>query len=152
MSRRTSLALALALMLGLLSQIGCSFGQIYLDDPLLREVALQDQQKRYSSLIRWSAFHKAAKYVQAERREEFMEVAPPLKEFRFTDYESGPVELDASGECTVEVTYYGYRVDSPFEVEVHETQHWKRTGFTNEWRVFPIFRGLDEARGRAALR
>lgn len=149
---RTSLALVVTLAFGLLSQVGCSFGEIYLDDPFLREVALQDQQKHYTSLIRWSAFHKAARYVQPERRDEFMQVAPPLKEFRFTDYESQPVEVDASGECTVEVTYYGYRTDSPFEVEVQETQHWKRNGITNEWQVFPIFRGLDEARGRAALR
>ncbi len=151
MFRRT-LALFIVVAIGAVSSIGCSFGEIYLDDPLLRQVALADQQKHYSSLIRWSAFHKAAKYVQTERREEFMKVAPPLKEFRFTDYESQPVELDASGECTVEVTYYGYRTDSPFEVEVRETQHWKRNGISNEWQVFPIFRGLDEARGRAALR
>lgn len=149
---RNSLALFTVLAIAVVSSVGCSFGEIYLDDPFLREVALADQQKHYTSLIRWSAFHKAAKYVQAERREEFMKVAPPLKEFRFTDYESQPVELDAAGECTVEVTYYGYRTDSPFEVEVRETQHWKRNGITNEWQVFPIFRGLDEARGRAALR
>lgn len=149
---RTSRSLAVILVLGLLSQLGCSFGEIYLDDPLLREVALQRQQQHYSALIRWSAFHKAAKYVQPERVDEFMELAPPLKEFRFTDFESQPVYLDESGECTVEVTYYGYRTDSPFEVEVRETQHWKRNGITNQWHVFPIFRGLDEARGRAALR
>ena len=151
MFQRTG-ALIILLSIGVVSSIGCSFGEIYLDDPLLREVALADQQKHYSSLIRWSAFHKAAKYVQTERREEFMKVAPPLKEFRFTDYESQPVEIDESGECTVEVTYYGYRTDLPFEVEVRETQHWKRNGISNEWQVFPVFKGLDEARGRAALR
>jgi hypothetical protein len=151
MSRRT-LVLFLIFALGAVSSIGCSFGEIYLDDPFLRQVALAEQQKHYTSLIRWSAFNKAAKYVQSERRDEFMKVAPPLKEFRFTDYESQPVELDAAGECSVEVTYYGYRTDSPFEVEVRETQHWKRDGITNEWHVFPIFRDLDEARGRAALR
>jgi hypothetical protein len=145
-------ALFLVLALGALSSLGCSFGEIYITDPLLRQAALSDQQKHYSSLIRWSAFHKAAKYVQPERRAEFMKVAPPLKEFRFTDYESAPVALDAAGECTVEVTYFGYRTDSPFEVEVRETQHWKRNGITNQWHVFPVFKGLNEARGRAAAR
>ena len=118
------LALFLVLALGALSSLGCSFGEIYVTDPLLREVALNEQQKHYSTLIRWSAFNKAVQYVQPERRDEFLEVAPPLKEFRFTDYESQPIEIDESGECTVEVTYYGYRMDSHFEVEVRETQVW----------------------------
>ena len=151
MSRKW-LALFLVLALGALSSLGCSFGEIYVTDPLLREVALSDQQKHYSSLIRWSAFNKAAKYVQPELRDEFLKVAPPLKEFRFTDFESQPIEIDESGECTVEVTYYGYRMDSPFEVQVRETQHWKRNGITNQWHVSPVFKGLDEARGRAAAR
>ncbi len=146
------LALFLVLALGALSSLGCSFGEIYVTDPLLREVALNEQQKHYSSLIRWSAFNKAVQYVQPERRDEFLKVAPPLKEFRFTDYESQPIEIDESGECTVEVTYYGYRMDSPFEVEVRETQHWKRNGISNVWHVSPVFNGLDEARGRAAAR
>jgi hypothetical protein len=147
---RTSIALLLTLVLGVTSSLGCSFGEIYLTDPLLREVALADQQKHYTNLIRWSAFHKAAHYVQNERRDEFMKVAPPLKEFRFSDFDSAPVSIDESGECTVDVVYYGYRTDSPYEVEVRETQHWKRNDITNEWRVFPVFKGLDEARGRAA--
>ena len=32
---RTSRSLAVILVLGLLSQVGCSFGEIYLDDELL---------------------------------------------------------------------------------------------------------------------
>jgi hypothetical protein len=149
---RNRLVLILALGFGAVSSTACSFGEIYITDPLLREVALTEQQKRYSSLIRWSAFNKAAKYVQPEEREEFMRVAPPLKDFRFTDYDSEPVDLDESGECTVQVVYYGYRTDWPFEVEVHETQHWKRNDFTNQWHVSPTFKGLDEAIGRSAAR
>jgi hypothetical protein len=147
---RIRLALVLALALGAMSSVGCSFGEIYLTDPLLREAALAEQQKHYSSLIRWSAFHKAAKYVQPEQRDAFLKVAPPLKDFRFTDYESEPVEMNAMGECVVAVTYYGYRTDTPYEVEVRETQHWKRNGITNEWQVAPVFEDLDAARGQAA--
>ena len=149
---RNSLALVLALSLGVASLTACSFGEIYITDPLLREVALSEQQRHYSNLIRWSAFHKASAYVPQEERAEFLKVAPPLKEFRFSDFESAPVSLDEDGECTVEVVYYGYRTNSPFEVEVHETQHWKRNGITNDWQVSPVFKGLDEARGRAAAR
>ncbi len=149
---RISLLWILALVIGAVSSVGCSFGEIYLTDPLLREVALAEQQKHYSALMRWSAFHKAVQYVQDEHRDAFMENAPPLKEFRFSDYESEPVSIDDSGECTVEVVYYGYRTNSPYEVEVRETQHWRRTGITNKWRVRSVFEGLDEARGRAAAR
>ncbi len=68
----TSKALLATIVFALLSQVGCSFGEIYLEDPFLREVALNEQQKHYTSLIRWSAFHKAARYVQPERRDEFI--------------------------------------------------------------------------------
>ena len=84
----------LALAIGALSSAGCSFGEVYLTDPLLREVALTEQQKHYSAVIRWSAFNKAARYVQEEHREAFLKAAPPLKQFRFTDYESEPVSID----------------------------------------------------------
>ena len=90
---RNWLVSILALVIGSVSSIGCSFGEIYINDPLLREVALAEQQKHYSALMRWSAFHKAVKYVQEEHRDAFMENAPPLKEFRFSDYESAPVSI-----------------------------------------------------------
>jgi len=147
---RNRLALVLALTFGAVASTGCSFGEIYITDPLLREVSLAEQQRRYTNLIRWSAFHKAAAYVQDEQREAFLEEAPPLKDFRFSDYDSQPVALDEAGECTIDVVYYGYRTDLPYEVEVRETQHWKRNGFTNEWQVTPEFKGLDEVRVRAA--
>ncbi len=149
---RNWLVSILALVIGSVSSIGCSFGEIYMTDPKLREVVLAEQQKHYTALVRWSAFHKAVRYVQEEHRDAFMEAAPPLKEFRFSDYESEPVSIDDSGECTVEVVYYGYRTNSPYEVEVRETQHWRRNGITNEWKVSSVFTGLDEARGRAAAR
>ncbi|MFP6624220.1 MAG: hypothetical protein VCC20_12140 [Myxococcota bacterium] len=142
----------LALAIGALSSAGCSFGEVYLTDPLLREVALTEQQKHYSALIRWSAFNKAARYVQEEHREAFLKTAPPLKQFRFTDYESEPISIDENGECIVEVLYYGYRTHSPFEVEVRETQHWKRSGITNAWQVSSVFTGLDEPRSRVSVR
>jgi hypothetical protein len=149
---RNSLVWILALAIGAVSSTGCSFGEIYLNDPLLREVALAEQQKHYSALIRWSAFNKAVRYVQDEERDAFLKDAPSLKEFRFSDYESEPLSIDDTGECTVEVVYYGYRTNSPYEVEVRETQHWKRNGITNDWQVSSVFAGLDEARGRAAAR
>ena len=151
MSHR-SIVWVLALAIAAGSSLACSFGQVYLTDPLLREASLSEQQKRYSALIRWSAFHKAVRYVKPDHREAFLQSAPPLKRFRFSDFESEPVMLDEAGECTVEVLYYGYRTDSPFEVEVRETQHWKRAGITNEWQVSSVFIGLDEPLVRSAAR
>jgi len=124
----------------------CSFGEVYLHDPLLRQVALEEVQLHYSSLVRWSAFHKAAKYVEPDAREDFLAALPSLEEFRFSDFESEPVELDPeTGEATIHVTYKGYSTRSPFEIKIRETQHWKRGSIRNDWRVTPEFEGFGEA-------
>ena len=75
---------------------------------------------------------------------------PPMEEFRFTDVDSGPIDIDPeTGEATIEVTYKGYSVRSPFEVKVTETQHWKRNSIANDWRVTSEFKGLARATGIA---
>jgi hypothetical protein len=148
---RLASTLPLIAMLGGLSSTSCYFGEIYVDDPFGREYALTEIQLHYTSLVRWSAFHKAARYVAPDAREDFVALAPPMKRFRFTDFESGPVDVDEeTGEATVQVTYKGYNTFSPFEVEVRETQHWKRSGIGNNWQVTPEFEGLDDAVGSQA--
>jgi hypothetical protein len=128
----------------------CSFGEIYLHDPFLREVSLAEIQLKYSSLVRWSAFHKAARYVDPDARDDFLALLPPLEEFRFSDYDSEPVLIDeVSGEATIHVTYRGYSVRSPFEVIVKETQYWKRHSMRNDWYVTPEFEGLEQVTGLA---
>jgi hypothetical protein len=128
----------------------CSFGEIYFTDPFLREVALQEAQMKYSSLVRWSSFHKAASYVDPDARDDFIALLPPLETFRFTDYESEPVRIDEdTGECTIHVTYRGYSVRSPFEITIKETQYWKRTSIRNDWVVTPEFEGLNKVPGFA---
>ncbi len=152
-NRRTALLAFLTVSVAAVSSAGCYFGEVYLNDPFGREYALSETQLRYSSLVRWSAFHKAARYVAPEAREDFVALAPPLKQFRFTDFESEPVDIDEeSGEATIHVTYTGYRTSSPFEVEVREIQHWKRSGIGNNWQVTPEFEGLEEATGLASSR
>ena len=149
MLRNSCAVVVLAFALGGLTSSGCSFGEIYLTDPLLREATLDEAQRRYSNLVRWSAFSKAAKFVAPEAREDFLAKLPSMKIFRFSDYESPPVALDDKGEAIVRVTYFGYSTVSPFEVEVHETQSWKRSGITNDWRVTSEFEGLAAATGLA---
>lgn len=148
MFRNTFAACTLGIALAGFTSAGCNFGEIYVTDPLLRQVALEEIQKRYSNLVRWSAFAKAARYVEPEYREAFMEETfPSMKDFRFSDYESRPVEIDEeTGEATIKVTYLGYSTISPFEVEIVETQHWKRNGITNDWLVTPEFEGLETAK------
>ena len=150
MRTASALPLLATLLAGLVST-SCYFGEVYVNDPFGREYSLTETQLRYTSLVRWSSFHKAARYVAPEAREDFVALAPPMKQFRFTDFETGPIDLDdETGEATVKVTYKGYSTISPFEVEVHETQHWKRSGIGNNWQVTPKFDDLDKATGLAA--
>lgn len=143
-NRIATCALVVAVSLGAVSSVGCSFGEVYLTDPFLRQASLEEIQKHYSSLVRWNAFNKAVKYVDREARDAFLEQAPDVKHFRFTDYESGPIDLDdETGTATVKVTYFGYSTRNPFEVEVVETQVWKRSSIANDWHVTPEFEGLD---------
>jgi hypothetical protein len=149
--RAALLVPVLALTLGVLTS-ACSFGEIYLRDPFLREVSLAEIQLHYSSLVRWSAFHKAAKYVDPDARDDFLAALTPLEQFRFTDYESAPVEfVEDTGEATILVTYRGYSVRSPFEVTVKETQHWKRHSIANDWYVTPEFEGISASTGLAKV-
>ncbi|MCG8588155.1 MAG: hypothetical protein MJE66_02610 [Proteobacteria bacterium] len=116
---------------------GCTFGEFHFSDPLGREVSLEESQNQYTLLVRWSEFDRASSYVDPERREDFLASMPSFRHMRFTEFESGPVDIDEDGNAVVKVTYYGYTVDSPFEVPVLEIQEWYRDGGT--WLVRPRF-------------
>ena len=99
--------------------------------------------------MRWSAFDKASRYVDAEARDEFMTWAPSIRDLRFTDYEMNPFEIDeATGEATIEVTYYAYRLNSPIETSVKEVQQWRRQDKTNSWMVTSAFSDLGDTTSR----
>ena len=151
--RSISTLTAFALVAVALGTTACSFGELYFDDPLLRGPALMETQKRYTDLVRWSAFHQAAVYVEPTARDGFVAGAPSFKNFRFTDYESEPVMLEGEhSETTIRVTYSGYSTSSPFEVEVIETQHWTRDGVGNDWFVTSEFEGLEPAKRQGIAR
>ena len=116
-----------------------------LSDPLDREISLEDAQRRYTVLVRWSDFERAVKYVDPELRDDFMEKLPSFRELRFTEYDSEPVEMDEGRQtATVEVTYYAYSPTTPMEMEVRETQEWYRDqGVANNWHVRPTFEGIE---------
>ena len=146
MVRRASMARLLLFSLVLASTgLGCAFGTIYWGDPLKRQYALEMAQQRYTQLVRWSEFQKAAAFVDPEQRDRYMQEAPSLRQLRFTDFESGPVDIDKeTGAATVEVTYYAYQPSLPIEVPIIEKQEWYRSNVSNNWRVRPSFEGLED--------
>ena len=134
------------LMIGLLAQFGCAFGEVRWSDPLQREISLEDAQHRYTVLVRWSNFEEAAKFVEPSLREDYLAGLPGFRELRFTEYESDPVRVDDERvSATVEVVYYAYTPTSPIEQKVTETQVWSRQpALGNQWFVQSSFHGLAD--------
>lgn len=142
-------ALILCLGLVVLGQFGCAFGEFRPNDPFRHEYELELSQKRYSDLVRWSKFDEAATFVAPEDRRAFRERMPEFKEVRFTDYSTSAWQLDEEKRNTViEVTYTGYSMRTPIEVEVHETQTWTRSEKGNTWTVVSEFKDLDRLAAR----
>ena len=128
-----------------LTTLGCAFGEIRWQDPFQREYSLELAQDDYTQLVRWSEFKKASLFVHPDLNKEFLRSAPSFKELRFTDYESGPIDMqEGMDKVVVEVTYTAYSVAHLLEVEIHETQTWERDGVRNTWQVRPSFEGMEK--------
>ena len=141
-------ALLAIVSLSMVSSFGCAFGEFRPDDPFKRQYSLERAQKRYSDLVRWSKFEEAALFVEVDERQDYRARMPDFREVRFTEHESKPWKLDEEmRNVTIEVTYRGYSMRSPIEVEVHETQTWKREGKGNDWTVASEFHDLDRLAG-----
>ena len=146
--RRTRLALAAALLSAMTG--ACAFGEIRINDPLQREISLEDAQHRYTVLVRWSDFEKASKFVDPEQRAAYLSNFPDFREIRFTEYQSEQLTVEPDlANASVDVTYYAYTTASPVEATITETQHWYRDpGVGNHWFVRSTFSGLDAVLGR----
>jgi hypothetical protein len=128
--------------------LGCAFGDVNPKDPFKRKYSLSEAQHQYTQLVRWSEFTKASNYVHEDVKSDFVNNAPSLRELRFTDYETGPLDIDSeTGAASIDVTYYAYRPTNPLEITITETQYWARDGITNNWKVKPRFEGLEELEG-----
>ena len=137
-------ALVAITTLTVISSFGCAFGEFRPDDPFKRQYSLELAQKRYSDLVRWSKFEEAALFVDAEEREAYRSRMPDFREVRFTEHETSPWMLDEEmRNVVIEVTYRGYSMRTPIELEVHETQTWSREGKGNDWKVVSEFKDLD---------
>lgn len=107
-----------------------------LADPLGRENALEETQRRYTQLVRWGEIEKASAFVEEDDRDALMAHGPRLESIRFTDYETGTIEYQTSDEATVTVTYRAYSLATALEQEISEKQEWTREpGLANVWHV-----------------
>jgi len=148
MRNTVSLLLTLFAALVLANAFGCAFGEIRPNDPYQRQLKLEERHKEYSDYVRWSKFEEASKFVVQEEQSKFVREMPDFKEVRFTDWKAEPFELDEELRNTaIEVEYTGYSLGSPFEVTVHETQTWTRSGKGNDWKVSSSFKDLDKLAG-----
>ena len=138
-------ALVAIFALAVFGGLGCANGEFRPGDPFDREETLSHAQHQYTIMIRWSEFQKAGSYVAPDDRDAFIERMEGLDDARFTDYESGDVDIDEKLEtATIKVTYMAYTPSSPYELKVSETQEWKRSGISNKWQVTSTFEGLQQ--------
>jgi hypothetical protein len=119
-------------------------------DPLERQEALQQAQKRYIEALRWGNLEKAAHYVDPEQRAEFLSLASSFDNVRITDYEIGELDLDQDSLARAEgdVTYRGYVLPQYIERRVRDHQVWYRDRANdNEWRVRPELAAMLDSLG-----
>lgn len=140
MSGFTAKRLQIALLVAL-TTVGCAFGEIRPNDPLQRQVAMEDTMRRYTNLVRWNSFPEASRFVHPDLRDTYVEKAPS-EELRFTDYEIPPVDIsDDLRHSTVKVKYKAFDRSSLYEYEIVETQVWEREE-GSKWTVRPSFENL----------
>ena len=126
--------------------LGCAFGELRPHDPLQREYSLEEMQKRYTDLVRFSNFKMASGFVAKENRKAFMDSMPDEDELRFLEYETDPFVLNEEmNQSTIEVVYTAYSPWTLMQVELYETQEWTREeGVGNNWKVQSVFSGLAQ--------
>ncbi|MAI78381.1 MAG: hypothetical protein CL917_05550 [Deltaproteobacteria bacterium] len=144
-SLNRSRALELTLMVLLSGLFACAFGEIRPNDPMDRQASLEKQHTHYTDLVRWSQFEEAATYVEPADRNGFIRQMPEFDEVRFTDWKADTWEFEdpeTLDRAVIDVTYRGYSLYTPFEVKIHETQEWTRSGRSNSWKVVSHFKDL----------
>jgi hypothetical protein len=137
---RHRLVLAIALLPVLFSS-GC-IAPIFVEaamDPMGYKAAFKSAQHEYTKMVRWADIEGAAKYVHPEMREEFLSYEGSFEGIRVTDFEVGEVQYgEGEATATVRVTYHAFAMDAMLEKKIKETQHWERTGKSNQsWVVRP---------------
>lgn len=140
------------LLLAALCSLGCAFGEIRMHDPLQREYSLEEFQKRYTDLVRFSNYELAARFVAPELRNDYVAQMPKEKDLRFLDYESEALTINEElNEAKLRVTYTAYSPWTLVTLEIREDQVWTRPeGISNAWSVASTFHGLAPYQRKSA--
>jgi hypothetical protein len=134
-------ALALSVCALLASACFFSHGRF---DPFDHGDDFQNARMRFTQLVRWGEFERAASLVVPDAREEFLESAATLGQVRFTDYEILDEQIEDGFEsATVQVVYRAYRLDTMIERSVLIVQEWSRED--DGWQVRPRFAEVSAA-------
>jgi hypothetical protein len=105
-------------------------------DPLGRQEALEDAQRRYTDFVRWGDLGRASRYLEPEARAAFLRNVAQLEHIRVTDFDVEDLEYDGEDEVHLIVTYYGFSLLTAVEGRFREHQHWTRNpGLKNRWTV-----------------
>ena len=105
-------------------------------DPLGRQEALEDAQRRYTDFVRWGDLGRASNYLAPEDRASFLQNVAQLEHIRVTDFDIQDLEYDGEEEVHLVVTYYGFSLLTAVEGRFREHQHWTRDpGLKSTWRV-----------------
>ncbi len=104
-----------------------------------KESALEDAQRRYTELVRWGEIEDASAYVDPAVAGDYLDAAELLRDIRFTNFESGPLQFaEDSDTATVNVIYHAYSTRTLVEKRIRERQEWYREpSAANAWRVRP---------------
>ena len=127
------LVLAAVLLFAVAATSGCATAK-------RRQSDFEQAQRKYTQLVRWSAFGEAEEYVVPEERAAFNEVTQALGGIRFMDYRIRSLDFDEeTNEATAQVVYSAYRRTAVSAISVEEEQVWKRDDETKEWAVRSTF-------------
>ena len=128
------LAVGPLLCVALLTTLGC-VGQLF--GSKVKEIGLEDAQRRYTELVRWGEIEEASAYVDPAITADFLATAERLQDIRFTDFKSGPLQFAKGSEtATVSVVYHAYSNSRLVEKKIREHQEWYREESAgDDWRV-----------------
>ena len=120
----------------LLATLGCASSFF---DFTGKESTLEDAQRRYTELVRWGEIEGASAYVDPAVAGDYLDAAELLRDIRFTNFESGPLQFaEDSDTATVDVVYHAYSTRTLVEKRIRERQEWYREpSVANAWRVRP---------------
>jgi len=147
------LTLACLLLLATAPLGGCmiSHGMF---DPLSAGSALDESQLRFSRLVRWQQWEKAAEMVHPDARDDFEKMMRALNGVQFTDWELTEVDVAEDFETAhVEILIEGYSPRTMINHQAIMVQEWERMStVTHGWVVSPHLDALADKFGVSANR